>query len=256
MKWHIEKSKELKLRIVSDKKLLKRLSEKLEEIFKDHGVELGNKGYIFEPRVFTMEDTKISEMAVKSREAMGVALLADLYQKGAGQQHRIHSIGAIMDFCPPQCGGLDPFHLRLIEEFRMTELTLKGEILDGDDLMKHVMGKKQLLQDVSQAVFSILSEHGINFGKGEGCVFTPFVFDKPIYAQQIAETADFGAFRGFGPRVYTLGVTQLRPQPIPPGFIELQTDDEPILIPSVIVDDIWWTGIPDPELLYGLDVMR
>ena len=260
MKWNIKKSDKLKLQIARDEKLMRKLSEATDGVLKQYGVQLNDMSYVFEPRVFAMDPNEAPEVMIRSREAMMKAIINDLYNEGLTADSYLNKYGLFIAACLPQCGPYDPFNLEMLEKYRipkdLSETTYQSvNITNSIDLIKEIIINKNLLTELSKSIFNILAEHGISFKENEGCVFTPVVFDSPIHAQKVAIAKRVEQINGFGPQVFvnpsqdTDYALQVKPYP---GLIETQWG----LMPGVIVDKWWWVGIPAPELLYALDVMK
>ncbi|ODS35393.1 MAG: hypothetical protein A7316_05825 [Candidatus Altiarchaeales archaeon WOR_SM1_86-2] len=250
MRWDIKKSDELKEKIAKDEKLMRKLSNSADKVLKKHGVELEGMSYVFEPRVFTMSPDEAPEVMVNARKAM------ELESVMHGDPSPWKPVEITMK-CLPECGGMDPHTLRVLEDLRITEIaepdpepwhTSRG-------LMRQIVGNKELLKEFSKTIFGILEEHGIKFKENEGCVFTPCVFETPIFAQKVAVAERSEQIRGFGPQIYAYPTPEpgirakLRPLP---GIIIAPWGPTP----GIIWPPWWWIGIPAPEMLRALDVMR
>lgn len=255
MKWNIEKSDELKETIAKDGELMGKLSNAVDNVLKNHGIKLGDMSYVFEPRVFTMSPDEAPEVIRKSREAMLVAIIGDLYKKRVAEDSSIIAAARVPLHCIPYCGGIDPRTLSVLEDFRVKEdLDDPVPIIrTSESFIKQIVGNTELLNEFSNSVFEILEGRGIKFEENEGCVFTPVVFETPIFAQKVAVAEQSQQIRGFGPQIYA------DPTPEPaimvrpfPGIIEAPWGPTP----GVIIDRWWWIGIPAPEMLRALDVMR
>lgn len=259
MKWNIKKSDELKEKIAKDEELMRELSNSADEVLKKHGVELKGISYVFEPRVFTMDPDEAPEVMVKSREAMVITIIEDLYKKHLTVEDSIIDVMRIT-LCIPECGGMDPYTLRVLEKFRISEKKLVADdpvpIKGSKDLMRRIVGNKELLGELSETIFGVLEEHGIKFRENEGCVFTPCVFETPIFAQKVGVAERSEQIRGFGPQIYA------DPTPEPAARVKIKPFpgiiDTPWRQPTVgiIWSPWWWIGIPAPEMLLALDVMR
>ena len=108
--------------------------------------------------------------------------------------------------------------------------------------------------ELSRKIFALLREHGLQFDKDEGCVFTPMVVESPVYAQMAANKDALDSYCSFGPQVLgapDLDIEGAMPVPLP-GVIPLDFGD----VPGIIFHKWWWSGIPAPDLLRALDVMR
>lgn len=259
MEWNIEKSDELKETIAKDEELMRELSDTVDEVLKNHGIKLGDMSYVFEPRVFTMSPDEAPEVIRKSREAMHVAIIRDLYKKRVAEDSSIIDPAIVPRHCIPYCGGPDPRFLSVLEDFRVKkDLDDPVPIIrTSESFIKQIVGDEKLLNEFSKSVFGILESGGIKFGENEGCVFTPVVFETPIFAQKVAVAEHSQQIRRFGPQIYADPTPQpaltarvnLKPFP---GIIEAPWGPTP----GVIIDRWWWIGIPAPEMLRALDVMR
>jgi len=272
MKWNIEMSEQIKKKIAEDEKLMRKLSESVDGILRKHGIEFRNMSYVFEPRAFTMSREEAPEVMMKSRGAMLLEIVEDLYKRGftaedISTQYALVDPTLLPKVCLPLCGIPNPFTLRVLDELRIVERLSgdprkKGGIIidmmpEGGVIIeacRWLVGNKVLLTELSESIFRILEEHGIKFGRNEGCVFTPFLFEKPIFAQKVS-VADTSKMRGFGPQVYAGPTPQpaiVRVKPLP-GIISAP---ELPPIPGVIFPPWWWIGIPAPEMLRALDMIR
>jgi hypothetical protein len=258
MKWDIKKSDELRETIAKDEKLMRQLSQTVDGIFKEHSIKLKGMSYVFEPRVFQMDPDEAPEVMVKFRAAMVTAITEDLIKKGLGAQIENAIDASRFTHCLPKCGGLDPSTLRVLEKYRIFEGLIADDsvpITSSESLMRKIVGNKKLLRQFSDSVFGILEKYGIKFKQNEGCVFSPLVFETPIFAQKVAVAKDSQQFRGFGPQVYA--------EPHPDPWVNLKIKPFPGIIDTkwgpttgVIIDHWWWIGIPAPEMLHALDIMR
>jgi hypothetical protein len=264
MKWNIEKSEEVKKRIAEDEGLMTELSNSIDGVLKKHGIALRNKdmSYVFEPRVFNMKMVEASEVMAKAHEAMFRDFVAWLREKGLTAEGIRREIRDMLKWgprCLPECGIIDPTTLRVLEKIRMVSLvepiTLPGDPEPlTDSLMRQIVGDKDLLTELSESIFGILKEHDISFYEDEGCVFVPCIFETPIFAQRVS-IEDKSQIRGFGPQIYAGPSAQsaIRIKPFP-GIIEIRGVIRPT--PGVFIDPKWWIGIPAPEMLHALQLMR
>ena len=245
IEWDIQRSNEVKKQIAGNEELMKQLSKTVEATLKEFGVKLEGMSYIFEPRVFHMDADIAPEMMVKWHASMIKALLDDAVK--LGKRVDIDKIKA-----KPEPGGMDPYSLEVIEKYRLYEEYINDDPIHTSPtqmLMNQIIGNKKLLQAFSSNVFGLLKEHGIEFIGTEGCVFTPMVFETPVYAQVVGKVNDYGQIRGFGPAVFA------DPSSVPamPGVIRV--GDE-LTVGLVCRFPWWWIGIPAPEMLVGLDRIR
>lgn len=266
MKWNIKRSLELKKAITTNRDLMQELSRTVETLLKDHKIDLSNKSYVFEPRVFNYTQQEIPEISVKAREVLFKTLLDELIAGGIiidGAAARLaREWHEYISKCIPECGGLDPIFLEKLNFLRIHEFIADDPIpiVNSLDLIKLMVGNPKLMVNFSQRVFALLGKHGIKFDENEGCVFTPLVFDPPVYAQKVGTTKQASNLRGFGPQILADS------NPLPPGLshsIHMKVPPFPGIIdgpwgltPGTIIDRWWWVGIPAPELLSALDKMR
>lgn len=154
MEEKIEKSKELRDRIIKDEKLLKDLSETISGILKGK-VKLEDdetfafaplvyKKPIFMPEIFTSED------------AIG---------------QKIPSFGI--------AGPLDPDILGVLEKYRVRDddpvpITFREQILSN----------KALLNELSVGISKVFRAHGVAFENDETYAFIPVVFKKPVFTPE------------------------------------------------------------------------
>ncbi len=263
MKWNIARSEEIKKQIVAKEDLMRKLSDCIETTLKKHKIALGRMGYVFEPRVFTMTAEEAPEIALKAHDAMVEALITDLHKKGMLPNVAEWAIEKIIPRrCLPMCGIVDPGSMRILEKYRVIDklavepsMCKDDPVPVGERFMTHIVGNKELLTELSQTIFSILGEAGIKLGANEGCVFAPMLFEKPVYAQKIPLPAGT-QLSGFTPEIFADPTPEpaiLRWRPFP-GIIQIPRIPP---IPGVIIDRFWWwIGIPAPEMLRALDLLR
>lgn len=278
MKWDIKKSNTLKERIAENEELMGKLSSITDEVLRKHGIELEGLSYVFEPRVFQIEPGEMTEVAMKSRAAMISAISEDLVVESSGALLDRSIIDFTHSACLPYCGPLDPITLAKLERIRIPEIAAHYSVskrstpdpippfrLRGTQdpipprqtniFINEMMRRKDLLSDLSESIFRILKEDGIEFSKNEGCVFIPVLFETPIFAQKVAVSKQLPQANGFGPKVYgtptslSTKETEIRTFP---GIIEYGK----VQTVGVIVDRWWWVGIPAPEILKTLDIIR
>lgn len=259
MKWNIEKSEKLKNKILESEELMRDLGNSVDKILKNYKIEFYNMSYIFEPRVFTIEPDEIPEVLLKSREAMRLANLEELIRYPQLTCWWECFIVCRIRWCLPYCGIPDPSNLHELEKLKiLEEFPVKQDLFidTSEKFMEQIVGNKKLLTELSESIFKNLEKHGIKFEGNEGCVFTPIVFETPIYTQKITLPKESLPIRGFGPQIYASPTSEpaiLKPKPIP-GVIVSRKFPRPI--PGVIIDRWWWIGIPAPEMLRALDVLR
>ncbi|HEB49230.1 MAG TPA: hypothetical protein ENI89_01355 [Desulfobulbus sp.] len=261
MNWNIKKSNRLKKVITADPGLMSAIAGRVEKVFKKFDVRLPGMSYVFEPRVFTFSSKEVTELAARSRAAMLKAVIDDLVIQDDGVSMDAAIDHARYTACIPQCGPLDPFSLKVLEKLRIINEVADDPvpIRTSGDLMRRIVTDRELMAALTNALFPVLEEAGIRFGKHEGCVFTPVVFPAPVYAQKVGVARRMADVRGFGPQLYIHAdptpepaASRLRPLP---GIIEMGGRKR-YLAPAVIIDRWWWVGIPAPELLHALDLVR
>jgi len=260
MKWDMRKSDELKQRIGTDEALMKDLSKAVARVFEKHKLVLKGMSYVFEPRVFSMSPDEAPELAVKAREALAKAVLEDVIRREGTADAAIDEVLHVKFMkCIPQCGGLDPITLKILEKMRIWESSVADApipVSTSAQLIDRIVGSPKLMKDFSDAVFDVLQQNGITFKENEGCVFTPFVFETPTFAQKVGVARNILEVRGFGPQVYAdptpePAMVTIRPRPLP-GLIEIGRKRTV----GVIHPPWWFIGIPAPEVLRALDVLR
>jgi hypothetical protein len=256
----MKKSDEVKERIGTDETLMKDLSNAVAKVFENHKLVLKGMSYVFEPRVFSMSPDEAPELAVKAREALAQAVLEDIIRREGAAHAAIDEVLHMkVTRCIPQCGGLDPITLKILEKMRMWEKPVADDPIPvgtSAQLIDRIVGSPKLMKDFSDTVFGVLEKNGITFKENEGCVFTPFVFETPAFAQKVGVARNILEVRGFGPQVYAdptpePAMVAIRPRPLP-GLIEIGRRRTV----GVIYPPWWFIGIPAPEVLRALDVLR
>jgi hypothetical protein len=251
MKWNIERSNAIKMSIAQDKDLMKALSLKIEALFDKHQIKLGKNTYLFEPRVFTYDATELPEIMLKSREALAQHTLSDFFARGEGHYWEESAIKIPKD---PLEGIYPKEYLVAIEKLRIADFARTEAIRNSAQLARSIAGNKVLMNELTEAIFPLLEEHKINFGRNESLVFVPMVAETPPYAQKVGVAKNAFAVRGFGPQV--LSGADRQTDLVQPGVIEIVTANGTFLTPGIIAWRWWWIGIPSPELLHGLEVIR
>jgi hypothetical protein len=205
MKWDAERSAELRRKIAGNEELTRALSESVDGILRKHGVELGGVSYVFEPRVFRMDPEEAPELIARSQRAMEEAVAKSVPGATADALERVPMR------CMPRCGYIDPLTLRTLDKFRTLDPVAEDPvpIEDAYGLMRRIAGNRELLGELGETVFGQLEKHAITLSKGEGCVFTPCVFETPTHARKGAVSENADEVTGFGPRV--LGDPKPRP---------------------------------------------
>ena len=226
MKENLRNSSELRDRIIRDKELLRDLSEKIAEILKGK-VEIGeDETYTFVPFVY--------EKPIFAPEIF------------AGPVRRVVKMEL-----PPWwwlwIGLPAPEILRHLEKYRVTELTPEPDMPLGEQIIRN----KELLGELSEAVSTVLKEHGVVISEDVTYVFSPVVYKKPTFVHEM--------FMDVTPMV-TAGP---HPEPSSPAVVADPTP-EPAIIAArhTASESVSWRtitpidGIPAPELLYALDKLR
>lgn len=254
MKWSIERSNEIKERIAKDENLTKELSHSVNDVLKKHGIKLEGMSYVFEPRVFMMDSRVAGSIAIDGREAFVSSVIQSAVSRGFSSQ-----IDWSKFKCLPQCGPMDRFNLDIFEKLRLVDKKTADNpvpIFDSAGFIKRIVENKQLLTELSDTIFVILEKHDIKLKKGEGCVFTPCVFETPIYAQKVAVVSKSDQSYGFGPQIFDSpeSSSDIVFKPLP-GIIDHK--DWGVSIAGLPPYKWWWwIGIPAPEILRTLDIMR
>lgn len=276
--WNKEESQRLKIAIVTNEKVMRALSKAIQSTFRKFELNLAENSYIFEPRVFEISSDAGPVIMKKAKESLWKLL--SVQQRFNRDFTDEWEYGAIRFKCLPACGPLDPRTLRILEKYRMSDWVADDPvpIHPSERLMQRIVGNKALLNELSTAIFEVLKNNKITFKANQGCVFTPVVFDTPAYAQIIGEVANVGEVEGFGPQIVSdsnplppsvaTGVMRLRPEviadgsPMPPpklaeaGLLNARLNNELYIIPALRIKGWWWVGIPAPEMLKALDVVR
>jgi hypothetical protein len=234
------------------------------EILKKYNIKLNGFSYIFEPRVFQIDSSEIPEVMLKSREAMVTAISEDLVGVSSGAFLDRSMTALKHSYCLPYCGPLDPITLAKLEKIRISEISHDSvyEVRSTPDpvppapfLMNQIMGRKELLKELGESIFGALKEHGIELDENEGCVFTPILFETPLFAQKFTASEKVPKTHGFGPQVYVSPASQSTPTIQVRPFAGVIKFDNVETV-GVIIDNWWWIGIPAAEILSALDIMR
>ena len=195
MKWDIEESEKIKETIGKNPELMEKLGVAVADIFSNYKIKLNNMSYVFEPRIFTMAPKEAPEIIIKSRKSMLIENIVNLYNYKVDPEYFLWWIEKMKELirnllCLPECGIPDPLTLDILEQFRiLEEFSIKPDtiISTSEILIKQIVGNKNLLTDLSESIFSILKQNGMPFNGNQGCVFTPIVFETPIYAQKVSQ---------------------------------------------------------------------
>lgn len=263
MKWNIKRSNEIKEKIATNEDLMRQLSEEVQEIFNEHNVKFEGMGYMFEPRVFTLEKSEVPELILRSKKAMAIAKI-EFEEKDP--RLLIPDFGGLL--CLPYCGIVSPEWLKYIEQLRFFEHKFDDPVSMGEEiktpmiplpppsskyLMNRIVYDQKLLMDLGKKLFMVLEKNGIKFTDNEGCVFTPLVFEMPAFAQKVGTAKSFAEVKGFGPQIIDRPTRGQFRIPSLPGIIAIDRFGPTV---GVIWDPDWWIGIPDPLLLVALDKYR
>jgi len=183
MEEKVERSEELRDRIIKDEKLLRDLSEtisgilkgkvKLEEDETFAFVPLVYKKPIFAPEIFTSED------AIEKIPSFGIA------------------------------GPYDPDILVVLERYRIRD----DDPVPIKSLREQILGNRALLKELSEGISKVLMQHGVAFETDETYAFLPVVFRKPVFSPEPVpwKTIGISAFADASP-------VMLSPQPEPPDY--------------------------------------
>ncbi|MCW3134085.1 MAG: hypothetical protein N2V78_07155 [Methanophagales archaeon] len=183
MEEKVERSEELRDRIIKDEKLLRDLSEtisgilkgkvKLEEDETFAFVPLVYKKPIFAPEIFTSED------AIEKIPSFGIA------------------------------GPYDPDILVVLERYRIRD----DDPVPIKSLREQILGNRALLKELSDGISKVLMQHGVAFETDETYAFLPVVFRKPVFSPEPVpwKTIGISAFADASP-------VMLSPQPEPPDY--------------------------------------
>ena len=155
MEEKIERSEELRDRIIKDEKLLRDLSETISGILKGNVkleedetfafVPLVYKKPIFAPEIFT------SESPIEKIPSFGIA------------------------------GPYDPDILGLLEKFRIRA----DDPVPIKSLREQILGNRALLKELSEGISKVLMQHGVAFETDETYAFMPVVFKKPVFGHEL-----------------------------------------------------------------------
>ncbi len=266
MRWNFNRSMEIKKAISTNPDLMQELSKTVQTLLKEHKIDLSDKSYVFEPRVFNYTQKELPDIKVKAQESLFQSLLAKGISGGIIIEGEVASIADKWDSYVflhlPEHGGMNPMLLERLGFFRIHDKIYDDPIpvMDSYGLIKRMVGSKELMVQFSEKVFGLMERHNIKLKEDEGCVFTPIVFDTPIYAQKVGTARQTSKLLGFGPQI----LADSNPLPAHPSLNVLKAIQPfPGIIDGiwgptagVIVDRWWWVGIPAPELLVALDKIR
>jgi hypothetical protein len=179
MEEKIERSEELRDRIIKDEKLLRDLSETISGILKGKVKLEDDETFAFVPLVYNrpvfMPEIFISEDAIEKIPSFGIA------------------------------GPLDPDILGVLEKFRVRD----DDPVPITTLREQILSNKMLLKELSVGISKVLRAHGVAFENDETYAFLPIVFNKPVFMPEPWKTTRIHAFVDGSP-------VMLGPQPEPP----------------------------------------
>lgn len=183
MQEKIERSEELRDRIIKDEKLLRDLSETISEILKGKVkleedetfafVPLVYKKPVFAPEIFT------SEEAIEKIPSFGIA------------------------------GPYDPDILGALEKYRIRA----DDPVPIKSLREQIFGNRALLKELSVGISKVLIGHGVVLENDETYAFMPVVFKKPVFTPEPVPWKPVG-IRAFA----DASLVMLSPQPEPPDY--------------------------------------
>jgi hypothetical protein len=263
--WNPEASQELKRRIATDVKLMKELTQVIQSSFEKHQIDLKDHSYLFEPRIFELGSHNKSSLWEDASGELARALFTQLYHF----EPLVLNLAAETSYQEIRypwslVGPLDPDFLRILEKHRLLD-SIKDTLNQFKDdpvpisptlsVMQQIVNNHTLLQEISEGIFGVLAQNGIQFQDNQSCVFVPIVFEAPVYAQQIGMVSQIEDIKGFGPEIYS-DSNPLPAKVADAGLIKVMTPANAVFVPAIRIRDIWIEGIPAPEMLRALDVMR
>jgi hypothetical protein len=155
MEEKIERSEELRDRIIRDAKLLRDLSETISEIVKGKVKIEDDETYAFVPLVY--------KKPIFAPEIFANAVPIEKIPFGGA-------------------GPLDPEIAVVVEKFR---LMADDPIPLVKPLREQILRNKALLKELSEGISKVLIEHGVAFENDETYAFMPVVFKKPIFGPEL-----------------------------------------------------------------------
>ena len=181
MEEKIERSEELRYRIIKDEKLLRDLSETISGILK------GN---------------------VKLEEDETYAFVPLVYKKPIFAPEIFTSVVSIEKIPFGGAGPLDPEFAVVLEKYRVRD---NEPLPVGKTLREQILSNKALLNELSGGISKVLMKHGVAFENDETYAFMPVVFKKPVFTPEPVPwiTSGIRAFSDASP-------VMLGPQPEPP----------------------------------------
>ncbi len=225
MKENLRNSSELRDRIIRDKELLRDLSEKIAKILEGK-VEIGeDETYTFVPFVY--------EKPIFAPEIF------------AGPVRRVGETESSPQW---QCwwpwwwiGLPAPEILRHLEKYRVTELTPEPDMPLGEQIIRN----KELLGELSEAVSTVLKEHGVVISEDVTYIFSPVVYKKPTFVHEMFMRVNQSKFEA-------MVFADPTPEPARRLLWASAVYSPVIPLPPPMPID----GIPAPELLYALEKFR
>jgi len=155
MEEKIERSEELRDRIIKDEKLLRDLSETISGILK-------------------------GKVKLEDDETFAFALL--VYKKPVFMPEIFISEDAIEKIPFGGAGPLDPDILGVLEKFRVRD---DDPVPITKSFREQILGNKVLLKELSVEISKVLTEHGVVFENDETYAFLPVVFKKPVFGHEL-----------------------------------------------------------------------
>jgi hypothetical protein len=253
MKFNITKSNEIKRTIALDKTLLKNLSNTIAEILKKHNIDLGKNSYIFEPRVFVAEAKELPYIEKNSVKAFTKHVLEDFISRENDlrwEEYRFKVPRISIDGIYPK-----PY-LDLMDKLRIVDNIKLKEIKNTQSLIRGISGNRKLMGELSEAIFPMLEEKGMQLDKGETCVFVPVVAPTPTYIQKLGVKQSLEQLNGFEPFVFAKA--SVKPSFEPQAGLIIIDDllAKPFDAAAIFIDRRWTIGIPSPELIRDLSIFR
>lgn len=161
MEEKIERSEELRNRIIKDEKLLRDLSEIISEILNGK-VKIGeDETYGFVPLVY--------KKPIFAPEIFASAVPIEKIPFGGA-------------------GPLDPEIAVLLEKFRLMDGPIKDDpipLVKPKSFREQILRNKVLLKELSEGISKVLKEHGVAFENDETYAFMPVVFKKAIFGPEL-----------------------------------------------------------------------
>ena len=221
MQEKIERSEELRDRIIKDETLLRDLSETISGILKGKVKLKDDETFAFAPLVYKkpifMPEIFASVDSIANIPLHGIA------------------------------GPLDPDFLEILEKFRVKY----DDPIPIISLREQILGNKKLLNELSIGILEVLREHGVAFESDETYAFMPVVFKKPIFGPELFASSPVLQL------VSDASLVMLGPQPEPPDSPIFSTRISTIaLIEKYGIFPQPFPGPLDPWLLNELEKYR